>query len=64
MKQQIAALRSLSKTTYKFLRDKVKMQPVKQQLKWRDILQLPFDAIDWLTVYENHYYATNKTKLE
>ena len=34
VKQQIAALSSSSKTAYKFLRDKVKVPPVEQQLKW------------------------------
>ena len=63
VKQQIAALGSSNKTAYKFFRDKVKLLPVKQQLKWCDILQLPFDAIDWSTIYQNIYYAANETKL-
>ena len=37
--------------------------PVKQQLKWCDKLQLLSDAIDWSTIYENNYYATNETIL-
>ena len=45
------------------MRDKVKVLPVKQQLKWCDILQLPSDAIDWSTLFKNNYYATNETKL-
>ena len=62
VKQQSTALGSSNKITYKFLRDKFKVLPVKQQLKWFDILQLPSDAIDWSTIYENNYYATNETK--
>ena len=27
------------------------------------MLQLPPEAIDWSTIYENNYYATNETKL-
>ena len=46
VKQQIAALGSLTKTVYKFLRGKVKVLPVEQQLKWCVVLQLPSDAID------------------
>ena len=45
------------------MKNKVKVLPVKQQLKWCDILQLPSDATDWSTIYKNNYYATNKTKL-
>ena len=63
VKQQIIALSSLSKNAYKFLRDNVKVLPVKQELKCCDILQLPSGAIDWLTIYENNYCATNETKL-
>ena len=63
VKQQIAALGSSSKTAYQFLNDKVDVLPVKQQLKWCDVLQLPSDAIDWSITHENNYYATNKTKL-
>ena len=63
VKQLIAALGCSSKTAYKFLRDKVKVLPVKQQLKWCDILLLSSNAIDWSTIYENNYYATNETKL-
>ena len=63
VKQQNAALGSSSKTAYKFFRDKVKVLPVKQQLKRCDILQLPSDTIDWSTIYENNYCATNETKL-
>ena len=63
VKQQITALGSSSKTAYKFLKDQVKVLPVKQQLKWCGILQLPSDAIDWSTIFKNNYYATNATKL-
>ena len=63
VKQQLTALGSSRKTAYKFLRDKVKVLPVKQQLKCCDILQLPSDAIDWSTIFKNNYYATNETKL-
>ena len=64
VKQQIAALGSSSNNAYKFLRDKVKVVPVKQQLKCCDILQLSSDAIDWsIIIYENNYYITNDTKL-
>ena len=52
-----------TKTVYKFLRGKVKVLPVEQQLKWCVVLQLPSDAIDWSTSYENNYYTTNETKL-
>ena len=58
VKQQITALGSSSKTAYKFLRDKVKVLPVEQQLNWCDILQLSSDAIDWSTIYKNNYFAT------
>ena len=61
VKQQIAALGSSSKTAYKFLRDKIKVLPVKQQLKWCDRLQPLFNAIDWSTINKNNYYATNET---
>ena len=45
------------------MRDKVKILPIKQQLKWCNILQLPSDTIDWSNIYKNNYYATNETKL-
>ena len=63
VKQQIVAPGNSSKIAYKFLRDKVKVLPVKQQPKWCGILQLPSDAIDWSTIRENNCYATNETKL-
>ena len=63
VKQQIAALSSSSKTAFKFLIDKVKVRPVKKQLKWCDTWQLLSDAIDWSAIYKNNYYAANETKL-
>ena len=33
------------------------------KLQWCDILQHPSDAINWSTIYDNNYYATNDTKL-
>ena len=64
VKQQVAALGSSSKTAYNFLRDKVEVLPVKQQPKWCDILHLPSDEINWSTIYENNYYATNETNFK
>ena len=58
VKEQITTLGSSSKTAYQFLRDKVKILPVKQQLKWCNILQLPSDTIDWSNIYKNNYYAS------
>ena len=55
VKEQITTLGSSSKTAYQFLRDKVKILPVKQQLKWCNILQLPSDTIDWSNIYKNNY---------
>ena len=63
MEQHIAALGCSSKTAYEFLRNKANVLSVQQQLNWCDILQLPSDAIDWSTIYENNYYATNETIL-
>ena len=41
----------------------LKELPVKQQLKWCDVLQFPSDEIDWSTIFKKYYYATNETML-
>ena len=63
MLTQIELLGQLNKTTYIFLREKSKILPIKQQLKWCDILQIPPKYIDWKKVYENNYFSTIETKL-
>ena len=46
-----------NKTVYT-LREKSKILPIKQQLKWCDILQIPPECIDWKKVNENNYFLT------
>ena len=43
---QIELLGQSNKTAYTFLREKSKILPIKQQLKWCEILQIPPDFID------------------
>ena len=50
-------------TLYNFLRETNKIQPMKQQLKWCEILQMFPDSTDWKKIYESIYFATNKSKL-
>ena len=56
-------LEQSNKTAYTFLREKSKILPIKQQLKWCDILQIPPESIDWKKVYANNYFSTIETKL-
>ena len=63
MLSQIKLLGQLNKTSYTFLREKSKILPIKQQLKWCEILQIPSDFIDWKKIYENNYFSTVETKL-
>ena len=53
----------MDKTAYTFLREKSKILPIKQQLKWCKILQIPPQSIDWKKIYENNYFSTIETKL-
>ena len=46
-----------------FLKEKSKILPIKQQLRWCDILQIPSDSIDWKKIYENNYFSSIETKL-
>ena len=55
MLSQIKLLGQSNKTAYTFLREKSKILPIKQQLKWCDILQIPPESIDWKKVHENNY---------
>ena len=55
MLSQIELLGQSNKTAYTFLREKSKILPIKQQLKWCKILQIPPDSIDWKKVYKNNY---------
>ena len=63
MLPQIELLGQSNKIAYNFLREKSKILPIKQQLKWCDILQIPPESIDWKKVYENNYFSTIETKL-
>ena len=63
MLSQIELLGQSNKTAYTFLREKSKILPIKQQLKWCDILQIPPESIDWKKVHENNYFSTIETKL-
>ena len=63
MLSYIELLGQSNKTAYTFLREKSKILPIKQQLKWCDILQIPPESIDWKKVYENNYFSTIETKL-
>ena len=56
MLSQMELLGQSNKTAYTFLREKSKILPIKQQLKWYDILQMLPESIDWKKVYENNYY--------
>ena len=62
MLSQIKLFGQSNKTAYTFLREKSKILPIKQQLKWCDILQIPPESIDWKKVYENNYFSTIETK--
>ena len=42
------------KTAYTFSREILKISPIKQQLKWCEILQIPPDPIDLKKVHENN----------
>ena len=53
MLSQIELLGQSKKTAYTFLREKFKILPIKLQLKYCDILQMPPGSIDWKKVYEN-----------
>ena len=46
-----------------FLREKSKILPIKQQLKWCIILQIAPDTINWKKVFENNYFSTTEAKL-
>ena len=63
MLSQIELLGQSNKTAYTFLREKSKIFPIKQQLKWCDILQISPESIDWKKVYESNYFSTIETKL-
>ena len=52
-----------NKTAYTFLKAKSKILPIKQQLKWCDILQISPEFFDWKKVYENNYFSTIEKKL-
>ena len=64
MLSHIGLLGQSNKTAYTFLREKSKILPIKQQLKWCDILQISPESIDWKKVYENNYFSTIETKLK
>ena len=51
MLSQVELLAQSNTTTNLFLRQKSKILPIKQQLKWYEILQIPPDSIDWKKVY-------------
>ena len=59
----IELLGQSNKTAYTFLSEKSKILPIKQQLKWCDILQISPESIDWKKVYENNYFSTIETKI-
>ena len=63
MLSQTGLLGQLNKTAYTFLREKSKILPIKQQLKWCETLQIPPESIDWKKVHENNYFSTMKVKL-
>ena len=63
MLSPIELLEQSNKTAYAFLREISKILPIKQQLKWCDILQISPEFIDWKKVYENNYFSTIETKL-
>ena len=50
MSSQNGLLGQSNKTVYTFLREKSKVLPINQQLKWCKILQIPSDSIDWKKV--------------
>ena len=56
MLSHIELLGQSNKTAYTFLREKSKILPNKQQLKWCDISQISPESIDWKKVYENKYF--------
>ena len=63
MLSQIELLGQSNKIAYSFLTEKFKILPIKQQMKWCEILQSPPDYIDCKEVYENNYFSTIETKL-
>ena len=63
MLSHIELLGQSHKTAYIFLTEKLIILPIKQQLKWCKILQIPLDYIDCKKVYENIYFSTIETKL-
>ena len=64
MLSHIELLGQSNKTAYTFLREKSKILPIKQQLKWCDSLQISPESIDWKKVYKNNYFSTIETKLK
>ena len=58
MLSQIGLLGQSNKTAYTFIREKSKILPIKQQLKWCNILQIFPESIDWEKVYKNNYFST------
>ena len=65
MLSHIELLGHPNKTAYTFLREKSKILPIKQQLKWCDILQTSPESIDWKksTRKQLFFNYRNKTKI-
>ena len=60
---QIELSNKSNRTVFAFLREKSKVFPIKQQLKWCESLQTSFNFMNWKKIYENNYFSTIETKL-
>ena len=59
---QIEVLNISNRTVHAFLREKSKVLPIKQQLKWCESLQTSPNFMNWKKIYENNYFSTIETK--
>ena len=65
MLSQIELFGQSNKTAYTLLRKKSKILPIKQQLKWCDILQISPESINWKKSIQKQLFFNyrNKTKI-
>ena len=60
---QIELFNKSNRTVFAFLREKLKVLPIKQQLKWYESLQTSSNSTNWKKIYVKNYFSTIKTKL-
>ena len=60
---EIELLSNSNRTVCAILREKSKVLPIKQQLKWCESLQTSSNSINWKKIYENDYFSTIETIL-